>query len=54
MRQPHEPAKTADFLAGKTGAKVVLLAASVGAVPQAKDYIALFDYNTETLASALR
>jgi len=54
VRQPHEPAKNADFLAGKTGARVVLLAASVGAVPQAKDYIALFDYNTETLASALR
>lgn len=54
VRQPHEPAKNADFLARKTGAKVVLLAASVGAVPEAKDYLSLFDYNAETLANALK
>lgn len=54
VRQPHEPARDADFLAGKTGAKVVLLAASVGAVPQAKDYLSLFDYNADVLASAMR
>jgi len=54
VRQPHEPAKHADFLAGKTGAKVVLLAASVGAVPEAKDYLSLFDYNSEALVNALK
>jgi len=54
VRQPHEPAKNADFLAGKTGAKVVLLAAGVGAVPQARDYFALFDYNADALAGAFR
>jgi len=54
VRQPHEPARDAGFLAGKTGAKVVLLAASVGAVPQAKDYLSLFDYNADVLASAMR
>jgi ABC-type Zn uptake system ZnuABC Zn-binding protein ZnuA len=54
VRQPHEPAKNADFLAGKTGAKVVLLATSVGAVPEARDYLALFDYNAETLANAMK
>lgn len=54
VRQPHEAAKNAEFLAGKTGAKVVLLAATVGAVPQAKDYLSLFDYNAETLAQAFR
>lgn len=54
VRQPHEPARDADFLAGKTGAKVVLLAASVGAVPQAKDYLSLFDYNADVLASAIK
>ncbi len=54
VRQPHEPARDADFLAGKTGAKVVLLAASVGAVAQAKDYLSLFDYNADVLASAIK
>jgi len=52
VRQPHEPTKDADFLAGKTGAKIVLLAASVGAVKQAEDYLALFDYNVATLLAA--
>lgn len=52
VRQPHEPAKNADFLAGKTGAKVVLLVASVGAAPQAKDYLSLFDYNVDALLVA--
>jgi ABC-type Zn uptake system ZnuABC Zn-binding protein ZnuA len=54
VRQPHEPGKNADFLAGKTGAKVVLLAASVGAVPEVKDYLSLFDYNAETLVNAMK
>ncbi|HXF65069.1 MAG TPA: metal ABC transporter substrate-binding protein [Burkholderiales bacterium] len=54
VRQPHEPSKNADFLAARTGAKVVLLAGSVGAVPQAKDYLSLFDYNAEALANAMR
>jgi len=54
VRQPHEPAKIAEFLAGKTGAKAALLAASVGAVPQAKDYLSLFDYNAEALANAMK
>jgi ABC-type Zn uptake system ZnuABC Zn-binding protein ZnuA len=54
VRQPHEPAKNADFLASRTGAKVVLLAASVGAVPEAKDYLSLFDYNAQALANAMK
>jgi len=37
VRQPHEPAKNAEFLAGRIGAKVVVLAASVGATKQADD-----------------
>jgi ABC-type Zn uptake system ZnuABC Zn-binding protein ZnuA len=52
VRQPHEPAKNADFLSGKTGAKVVLLVASIGAVPQAADYLSLFDYNVDALLAA--
>ena len=51
VRQPFEPAKYAAFLASKGGAKVVVLAASVGAVPEAADYFALFDYNVKVLAA---
>jgi zinc/manganese transport system substrate-binding protein/zinc transport system substrate-binding protein len=54
VRQPHEPAKSADFLAGKSAARVLLLAANIGAVPQAQDYFSLFDYNVETLVHAFR
>ncbi len=52
VRQPHEPAKNAEFLAGRIGAKVVVLAASVGATKQADDYLSLFDYNVATLMAA--
>jgi len=53
VREPHEPKGDVDFVAGKAGAKVVTLAASVGALPQATDYIALFDANiTALLAGA--
>jgi ABC-type Zn uptake system ZnuABC Zn-binding protein ZnuA len=54
VRQPREPAKSAEFLAGRTGAKTVLLAANVGAVPEAEDYISLFEYNVAALAAAIR
>ena len=50
VRQPFEPAKIPAFLASKGGAKVVVLAASVGAVPEAADYFALFDFNVKALA----
>ena len=40
-------------LAGATGARVVTLAPSVGAEPEARDYIALFDLNAARLAAAL-
>lgn len=50
LKQPFEPAKYPDFLAGKTGARVIVLAASVGAVPEASDYFALFDYNVKALS----
>ncbi|MEO7402834.1 MAG: hypothetical protein ABIU95_04110, partial [Burkholderiales bacterium] len=50
LRQPHEPSRDADFLAQRTGARVVVMAASVGAVPAATDYFAMLDYNLTTLA----
>jgi len=52
VRQPFEPEKTPAFLAAKSGARVVVLAASVGVVPQASDYLALFDYDVKQLAAA--
>lgn len=51
VREPHEPLRDAQFLARKTGARVVILASSVGAVPEARDYLSLIDYNVRTLAS---
>ncbi len=51
VRQPHEPAKNTEFLAGRTGAEVVVLAASVGAVPETRNYFGLFDYNVKALVA---
>ncbi len=52
VRQPHESAKHVEFLASRSGAVVLVLAASVGAVPEARDYIGLFDYSVGTLTAA--
>jgi ABC-type Zn uptake system ZnuABC Zn-binding protein ZnuA len=52
VREPHEPRREAEFLAAKTGAKVAVLASSVGAVPEARDYLSLIDYDVRTLAAA--
>ena len=49
VREPHEPKRDADFLASRTGARVVVLASGVGAVPEARDYISLIDYNVRAL-----
>lgn len=54
VRQPHEPRSDAEFVAARAAAAVVLLAASVGAVPQAHDYLSLFDYNVGVLAALAR
>ena len=45
--------KDPNFVASKTGAKVVVLPPSVGGVPEAKDYVALFDTNVDLLVKAL-
>ena len=49
VRQPTEPARYPAFLAERTGAAVVVLAASVGALPGADDYLSLFDANVRAL-----
>lgn len=45
--------KDPDFIASKTGAKVLMLSPSVGGVPEAKDYVSLFDADVGALAKAL-
>ena len=50
IREPHEPERDAVFIARASGAKVVVLASSVGAVPQAPDYLSLIDYDVRALA----
>ena len=54
VRESHEPERDVAFVAGKAGAQVVTLAASVGALPRAGDYISLFDVNVEALASVAK
>jgi ABC-type Zn uptake system ZnuABC Zn-binding protein ZnuA len=52
VREPHEPERDVAFVANKVGASIVALAASVGALPQAGNYISLFDANVDALRSA--
>jgi len=52
VREPREPERDVAFLAAKTGASVVVLAASVGALPGAGDYLSLFETNVAALTAA--
>ena len=52
VREPTEPEHDVAFVASRAGAQVVTLAASVGALPRADDYISLFDVNVEALTAA--
>ena len=53
LHEPLQPMEASRFLAERTGARVVTLAPSVGAAPEAKDVLALFDHNVTLLAKAL-
>jgi ABC-type Zn uptake system ZnuABC Zn-binding protein ZnuA len=53
VREPTVPPSAAQFLADRTGAKIAVLAPSVGSLPGTDHYVALFDYNVGTLATAL-
>jgi ABC-type Zn uptake system ZnuABC Zn-binding protein ZnuA len=53
VHEPFEPEDASELLARRTGAVVVRLAPSIGSVPAATDYLALFDYNVRTLEQAL-
>jgi ABC-type Zn uptake system ZnuABC Zn-binding protein ZnuA len=53
VREPHEPERDVAFVASRAGAQIVKLAASVGALPGADDYISLFDVNVAALVAAV-
>ena len=50
--EPYFDLKTPNAIARDTGAKVLVMPPSVGGVKEAADYIQLFDYNVNLLASA--
>ena len=52
VREPQEPERDVAFVARSAGASIVTLAASVGALPDTDDYIALFDANVAALTAA--
>ena len=54
VHEPYEPEEASRLLADKLGVPFVRLATSVRSLPQADDYLALFDFNVATLAKALR
>ena len=53
IREPNEARRDVEFVAHSAGAKVVVLAASVGALPRTGDYMSLFDSNVAALEAAL-
>jgi ABC-type Zn uptake system ZnuABC Zn-binding protein ZnuA len=53
IRELHYPAGLAETVAKSTGARLVELPAMVGGVPEAKNYLALIDYNVRTLIKAV-
>lgn len=52
VREAGEPARDAEFLARRGESRLVVLAGSVGALPEASDYLSLFDVNVARLAAA--
>ncbi|MBV6487905.1 MAG: Manganese ABC transporter substrate-binding lipoprotein [Pseudorhodoplanes sp.] len=52
LAEANQPERHANRLAQQTGARVVLLAGSVGELPQTDDYIAMFDANVNALLAA--
>lgn len=51
--EPYFDAKTPNQIAQQTGAKVLVMAPSVGGAPNTDDYIKLFDFNIALLVSTL-
>src|SRR5437867_7174214 len=54
IMEPYFDRKTPDFIADRTGAKVVVMYPSVGGKAGLDDYFKLFDYNLDQLVKALK
>ena len=54
MVEPYFDLKTPQAIATQVGGKVLTLAPSVGGIKEAADYIQLFEYDVNLLASALK
>jgi ABC-type Zn uptake system ZnuABC Zn-binding protein ZnuA len=54
IMEPFYDRRTADFVAGKTGAKVLVLPPSVGGRKGLDDYISVMQYDVKQLADAVR
>ena len=52
--EPYFDLKTPNSIARETGAKVLVLAPSVGAEPPITDYLKLFDYDVNLVVSAIK
>ena len=52
--EPYFDLKTPNSIASNTGARVVVMPPSVGGVPQASDYLKLFDTNLGLLVDAIK
>jgi ABC-type Zn uptake system ZnuABC Zn-binding protein ZnuA len=53
LHEPWEPVDASRFLANKLGVPIVTLAPSVGSMPGAGDYFALFDFNLTSIEMAI-
>lgn len=53
LRETYEPEDAPRFVATRIGGSVIALAAGVGAVPEAADYVGLFEYNVRMLLRGL-
>jgi len=53
IMEPFYDRKTADFVAARAGAKVLILPPSVGGIRSVRDYVGLLRYDIEQLANAL-
>jgi zinc/manganese transport system substrate-binding protein len=52
--EPYFDAKTPNSIARETGGKVLVMPPSVGGIPQASDYIKLFDTDVKMLVDAIK
>ncbi|SPP97059.1 Periplasmic solute binding protein [Bradyrhizobium vignae] len=53
LQEAYEPKNFSEMLSARTGAPLVVLAPTVGSVPEARDYLSLMDFNVGALARTL-